>query len=484
MAIKTKISPESVVGPLQPITVQAQLQPNSAYRQSVTGDGIAPSGSLAFMLVAPLSVQTRQKRKRDAVNAIITNMHQIHTRLNPQWTLRCLGVVGDGILDENGVLAHPDAIGRVGILVSGVVEVLSTPSDLAALTVGDTVTWQQQDNATCYQGYPDTWSTAKLVKASPPLGVLAENVSYTPLFGTSQSYSDRHLSTLQTQLAVLQHREKGWALDMTGVTGMSPFQLVSQIAHVLLARLDINIPSGQTWVDVLYTPSSPYYIMESRPTNSMAPEWLQHCFGNLNNDEYIEKSPGYGLRRCDNATPGRYFLPQSMGWSTEFLVATNKINLYRQFKQPNVYFPETQLSPTELFTAVTTKTIDAATEDDVQHYLNVIGPDTHSRALALQYIHQGLMKSGTPPATLDGFNKTCLKALPYLAKTGYTFNTITHTDADRLVNALQTKPGLPKTWCHTHRRALVFPRTRVATNSIGILLAKTTTHATLRLDLQ
>jgi hypothetical protein len=354
--------------------------------------------------------------------------------------------------------------------------------------VGDTVTWQQQDNATCYQGHPDTWSTAKLVKASPPLGVLAENVSYTPLFGIPQSYSNQHLQTLQTHIAVLRHREKGWALDMTGVTGMSPFQLISQIAYVLLARLDIKIPSGQTWVDVLYTPSSPYYIMESRPTHSMAPEWLQHCFGNLNNNEYILARTGLGMSRSDSTSINAndlYFLPQSMGWSTEFLVATNKSSLYQQFKKNiNVPFPETPLSPADLFKAITTKTIDTAREQDVVGYMNVIGPDTHSRALALQYIHEGLMKPNTSPTILTDPVKNCLKALPYLGKTGYTFNTITQADADGLIRALGTSPVNPKAWWHEHRRALVLPRTHIHTNSIGILLAKTTTHATIRLDLQ
>lgn len=484
MAIKTKIEPESVVGPLQPIAIQAKLQPTSAYRQPVKGDGIAPSGSLAFVLVAPPRVQTRQKRKRHAVNEIITNMHQIHTRLNPNFTLRCLGVVRDGILDEKGVTAHPDAIGRLGILVSGVVEVLSTPSDLAALTVGDTVAWQQQDNETCYHGYPDTWSTAKLVKAGAPLGVLTENVPYLPLFGVSQAYTDQHLATLRTRLAVLQFREKGWALDITGVTGMSPFQLVTQIAYVLLARLDIKIPPGQTWVEVLYAPSSPYYIMETRPTSHMAPEWLQHCFGNLNHDEYIQKTPHYGLRRCDDGVNGRYFIPQSMGWSTEFLVCADKHQLYRQFKRANVRFPETPLSPAELFAVATTQTLNTATDEHVRHYLNVIGPDTHSRALALQYIHQDLMQPNTHPAHLTDDHKTCLKALPYLAKTGYTFNTITHVAATQLIADLQAPPVFPREWYHTHRRALVCPPTRMTNNRIGVLLAKTATHATIRLELQ
>lgn len=480
MAIKKRVLLTSTVGTSHPITVQAKLYPNGVYKQSVPGDGIAPPGALAFTVVPK---HTKRKRGDDA-HAIVTNMHDITSRLASGSRLQYIGVVQSGTIDEKGVYTHPNAIGHMSVIVSGLVEILCSPNDLTDINVGDLVTWELADSGVAFQGYPETWTTAKLVKYTPPLGALAVNPPCTTLFGPIQTYQAKHRTEFMTRLDVLQSMEKGNFLELMGVQDMTPMRLVAEIAHVLLAHLDIKIPVTKTWVDVLYDPTSPYYIMERRPDSPMSFEWIQHFSGNINSAEYISYSVADGCKRAKETTPNRYAIPQSMGWGNEFVKCADKKDLYADYKTANANFDRPVWNENVLFYKITNQSIETATKDAVQQYINVIGPATHSRALMLQYIIEGFIhpRKNLKIATTQE-QMTIIKALPYLAKTQYTFKDITHRDATDLIDTISKHTGvyIPDIWHHTHRHKLLRRSMPTTHSPIGTFLSRTESHITLLL---
>jgi hypothetical protein len=312
----TKVSiPSGFVAPSNPIFIQCRVNPTEIYAKDKIkpSDYIAPQYTLAFTVTtnpAARGIQTKThnaKRKRDGdVQNIITNFYDIQNRL-PDKSLRCLGVTFGSVLDANDAIKHPDSNGRLAVMVSGAVTIVCNQNDLANLHVGDFLTWAPHDNGQVYEGYPNDWSTAKIVRAVPP-SITDIDVSFESVFGPKELYDNgpKHVGDLKSQLGVLQTIAPASMLDVTHLAGVTPYAVAETLAHVMFAQDSVKLAHRDEWIEKLYDADSKYYCFETKPAERTSVKWIQHCLGDALGQYYNDGTNGWfdgaRLDEYDSAT--------------------------------------------------------------------------------------------------------------------------------------------------------------------------------------
>jgi len=488
MSYSLKPMPAGLPSPVHPIIIQGRLNPRKTYLNPLPSDYVAPPFSLVFSNVAkePSKITTGEsallKRKRDNdVMDVFTNAYDIQSRSKVGSEIRCIGAVYEGSMDFKNIKENPDARGRIGIIISGSVSILCDPNDLKDMCIGDEISWEFRDNGNVYEGCPDTWSTVKLKKYHNPLGYMETEEIYKDVFGPETPYtgSEKDQKELKLRLKYIYTKIPAGIPEYYGIDGVSHKKLVGTIATILLKHLDIDISSG--WEDVLYSPKSDYFIMETLPTGDENDiKWIYDCFGDLSGPMYIIINPSGKVELNPTTKKNRIFLPQSRGWFSEFISVTSKNYIYKKYKtgKPFISFVEPDIS-TKMFNGIefTNPLLDT---------VKLTGERTLSRFRWIKYAKDGYITTNQAPRNNTMDDET-FKLYRALSKTQYDFSQISKNDASKIVNILNNQkmpqPKNFKKWLADKRQSIISLRHKQQ-NKIGMLLSKSESHATILMNTQ
>lgn len=473
--------PSGFVAPSNPICIQCRVNPTEIYDKPTTSDYLAPQYTLAFTVATNPSTQGIQKskynvkRKRDGdVQNIITNFHNIQKRL-PIKSLRCLGVTFGSVLDAKGAMTHPDSMGRLAVIVSGAVTIVCNQTDLVNLHVGDLLTWTLSDNGQCYEGYPNDWSTARIVRATPP-SLTDIDTSFESVFGPKIKWENtpENIAALQSQLGVLQAIAPASILDVTHLAGITPYAAAEALAYIFFAQMGVELKDRDEWIDKLYNPESEYYCFECKPVEKTSIKWLQHCLGDERGEDiaaHEDKVQYNGSRmdvyqnktisthdevNADDVANNMLHLPPALGWfycnntaktndadrlaelskvaKMTALPSRDNLNEYLLYKAIHgVNFTSTDWAQFVL----NQENININDVDQLGAFTDPIfnGGTTHKRMAAMVFLEGGYMNRLLLPYE----NRYAVRLID-LARVGFDFYGISQVDADaveRLVYANQ-----------------------------------------------
>jgi hypothetical protein len=498
MSYSLKEMPAGMPSPINPVIIQARINPQKTYSDPLLSDYVAPPFSLVFSniikeptpSVASQIISLKRKRDNDVLD-VFTNAYKIDSRTKSGSQLKCIGVTYDGTMDGTSVKTTPDARGRIGVMVHGSTSVICNSNDLKSLNIGDEIAWAKRDNSIMFTGCPMDWSTVKLVQHLPPLGMLETDIRFDILFGSKIDYigTPEQKQELQNRLLFLKARQGGGLAAFFGIDGITPKELVRVIAIIMFKRLDITYSD---WEDVLYDYNSTYYVMASKPQSDIDMKWITDCFGEIPGEIYakIDGTTGGAVIDDTGSNADAYYLPQSNGWFNEFLRANKKIDIYSDYKNPDVAMPTKltgKLDTNELYTALMgprAPAFDATTCLNATEFINLLATTTQSRRDQLYFVARKNLKKGTTFKDA-GINKEELDMYMHLCKTQFNFDKLTLEQAKDLTDMINLKivknEMVYSNWL-TSKRMLIINQQQTHENKIGTLIGKGTDYATILLN--